>query len=595
MKKRILSLVLAVCLALSLAPAAFAANIVDSGTCGADADGSNIAWTLDADGNLTVTGAGLLQKKAFQNRKDIVTVKFVCTDDRDVMSINILDYAFAGCTNLRSIDFGSRDARNLHAHAFEDCTSLTDIHFGNDFGMINAYAFRGCTSLRQVTFPYTVFQVSKYAFADCTALTEVTFEPDPDGMRGLSTLGSHAFAGCTSLRAVNVPERLNRIDSYAFSGCSSLEWLPIEQFDVLEAHSFAGWTGLTNAVLSPSLQELPDGLFDGCTGLQRVTIQDRVTDIGTGVFSGCTALTDVYYTGAQTQWNRIRTPENENVLGSAALHCGAVAHTFDNNWVETLAPTCTDDGLTSRTCTDPGCGRTQTRIVPSLGHDWDDGVTRIEPDGPLAGVVVYTCGRCALTAIELLDPEIWAYEQFGDVDPTLWSYEGIQFCVMMGYMSGMDTHVFAPRGVTTRAQLVQILYNFVGGPEVSGETPFTDLTANWYKDAVLWAYQTGVTSGTSETTFAPDDPVTREQVAVLLYEFADKVLEVGGAETPADLSRFPDGDQVSSWAREAMADAVALGIINGTRVDDQVFLAPQGSATRDQIATMFEGFCASLA
>ena len=81
MKKRILSLVLAVCLALSLAPAAFAANIVDSGTCGADADGSNIAWTLDADGNLTVTGAGLLQKKAFQNRKDIVTVKFVCTDD----------------------------------------------------------------------------------------------------------------------------------------------------------------------------------------------------------------------------------------------------------------------------------------------------------------------------------------------------------------------------------------------------------------------------------------------------------------------------------------------------------------------------------
>ena len=149
--------------------------------------------------------------------------------------------------------------------------------------------------------------------------------------------------------------------------------------------------------------------------------------------------------------------------------------------------------------------------------------------------------------------------------------------------------------MTTRAQLVQILYNFVGGPAVSGETPFTDLTANWYKDAVLWAYQTGVSAGTSETTFAPDDPVTREQVAVLLHEFADKVLEIGGAETPADLSQFPDGDQVSSWAREAMADAVALGIINGTKVDDQVFLAPQGSATRDQIATMFEGFCASLA
>ena len=148
---------------------------------------------------------------------------------------------------------------------------------------------------------------------------------------------------------------------------------------------------------------------------------------------------------------------------------------------------------------------------------------------------------------------------------------------------------------TTRAQMVQILYNLAGDPEVSGTTPFTDLTDDWYQDAVLWGYQTGVVAGTSATTFSPNDPVTREQVAVLLYKFADKVLEVGGAETPADLSRFPDGDQVSSWAREAMADAVALGIINGTKVDDQVFLAPQGSATRDQIATMFEGFCASLA
>ena len=186
-------------------------------------------------------------------------------------------------------------------------------------------------------------------------------------------------------------------------------------------------------------------------------------------------------------------------------------------------------------------------------------------------------------------------ERFDDVDPNGWAYEDIQYCVDHELMRGVGNRKFAPKMVMTRAQMVQVLYNIAGEPAVTGETPFTDLTANWYQNAVLWAYQTGVTSGMSETTFAPDDPVTREQVAVLLYKFADKVLEVGGAETPADLSRFPDGDQVSSWAREAMADAVALGIINGTKVDDQVFLAPQGSATRDQIATMFEGFCASLA
>ena len=299
-------------------------------------------------------------------------------------------------------------------------------------------------------------------------------------------------------------------------------------------------------------------------------------------------------TGTQAQWDAVRIDTSYgDPFKNAAVHVDAEQHVF-GAWQTVEQPGCEQPGTISRTCTN-GCGLKQTAAVPALGHDWDEGVVTTKPDGVLCGILHVTCKRCGAESDELLMPEIWAYEQFGDVDPTLWSYEGIQFCVMMGYMSGMDTHVFAPRGVTTRAQLVQILYNFVGGPEVSGETPFTDLTANWYKDAVLWAYQTGVTSGTSETTFAPNDPVTREQVAVLLYEFADKVLEIGGAETPADLSQFPDGDQVSSWAREAMADAVALGIINGTKVENQVFLAPQGSVTRDQIATMFEGFCASLA
>ena len=102
-------------------------------------------------------------------------------------------------------------------------------------------------------------------------------------------------------------------------------------------------------------------------------------------------------------------------------------------------------------------------VLPAYGHIWNSGTLLTAPEGVRCGIVEHTCGRCNGTGYEVLEPEIWAYEQFGDVDPTLWSYEGIQFCVMMGYMSGMDTHVFAPRGVTARAQLVQILYNFVGG------------------------------------------------------------------------------------------------------------------------------------
>ena len=343
-------------------------------------------------------------------------------------------------------------------------------------------------------------------------------------------------------------------------------------------------------------QDAGEHAFAHCSGLRSVDLPVSLKHVSDMAFLSAgtmdAGIADINYAGSEQQWNAIAF--DDGVLGWMHKNFNTEQHTF-GAWVTDGTRSCEQGVTMARSCGNDGCVLVQTVELPAYGHIWDSGTLLAAPDGVRCGIVEHTCSRCNGTGYEVLDPEIWAYEQFGDVDPTLWSYEGIQFCVMMGYMSGMDTHVFAPRGVTTRAQLVQILYNFVGGPEVSGETPFTDLTANWYKDAVLWAYQTGVTSGTSETTFAPDDPVTREQVAVLLYEFADKVLEVGGAETPADLSRFPDGDQVSSWAREAMADAVALGIINGTRVDDQVFLAPQGSATRDQIATMFEGFCASLA
>ena len=101
--------------------------------------------------------------------------------------------------------------------------------------------------------------------------------------------------------------------------------------------------------------------------------------------------------------------------------------------------------------------------------------------------------------------------------------------------------------------------------------------------------------GASATTFEPEKPVTREQIAVMFMEFAAKVLDMHNIGEAADLSAFPDGGQVSDWARDAMADAVALGILNGAEIDGTVWLLPQGQATRAEVATLLEGFCASLA
>lgn len=586
MKKRLLSLVLAFCLALSLAPAAFAAG-------GSSGTFDGMTWVLDNAGNLTVSGNGYLPEKAFENRSDIVTATFVRADEKERFVIS--DNAFTGCTALTSVDFGD-GVDVIGTSAFRGCTALTELCRGGALELIYDYAFAGCTALQTLTLPETVLRIDAHAFEGCTALTDVTFAPVSGREPRLYDIYAYVFAGCTSLRTLTLPETVGFIGSYAFSGCDALKTLPFDQFSLLDDYAFANCSGVTNAVLSPSLQELPDGLFDGCTGLQRVTIQDRVTDIGTGVFSGCTALTDVYYTGAQAQWDQIRTPKGEDVLGSAVLHCNAAAHTFAGDWVETTPATCTDDGVLTRICTDPGCGRTQTRIVPSLGHDWDDGVTRIEPDGLLAGVVVYTCGRCALTAIELTAPEIWAYQHFTDLDPESWSYEGIQYCVATGLMSGVGGTTFLPGGVTTRAQLVQILYNLEGEPAVTGSTPFTDLTADWYQDAVTWAYQNHIVSGTSATTFAPDLVVTREQIAVVLVDFLMNVYGLERTWIPAALDVYPDGPDVSDWAQAGMSDALSLKLISGATNGESLVrhLNPRAGATRAEVATILENMCSGV-
>ena len=258
------------------------------------------------------------------------------------------------------------------------------------------------------------------------------------------------------------------------------------------------------------------------------------------------------------------------------------------------APTCTEKGYTTHTCS---CGDSYVdTYVDALGHAWDSGKVTKQPTATETGIKTFTCTRCYETKTETIPAtgSVDVTEMFTDVTKN-WAYPGIQYCVTHGIMGGMGDGTFAPTGTTTRAQIVQILYNLEGTPAVSGTTPFTDLTANWYKPAILWAYQNNVVAGTSPTTFNPEGPVTREQIAVILTQYMFHVLKMERTWTPADLSTFPDGAQVSGWAKEAMQDAVALGLINGTKAPDGlVYLDPQGSAARQQVATILMNFCQNV-
>ena len=182
-------------------------------------------------------------------------------------------------------------------------------------------------------------------------------------------------------------------------------------------------------------------------------------------------------------------------------------------------------------------------------------------------------------------------KKFTDVSATSWAKPGIDYVVTYGYMNGTGNGTtFSPSATMSRSMIVTVLYRIAGQPSHSGYNPFADITTGWYYDAVLWAYENGIVTGTSATTFAPDGAVTREQMATFLYRFA-KYMGYDVTRTN-DITTFPDADKVGSWAYDALAWANAEGLITGAKGNDGVTrLDPQGNATREQVATILMRFC----
>ena len=171
---------------------------------------------------------------------------------------------------------------------------------------------------------------------------------------------------------------------------------------------------------------------------------------------------------------------------------------------------------------------------------------------------------------------------FTDVEENGWYHTGVDFMVKNGFMNGVADDAFDVDGNLTRAQLVTILYRIAGEPESTATNPFADVAdGQWYTNAVIWAAENGIVKGVNTTTFAPNDQITREQIATILFRYA-KAEKVEGK-----LAGFPDAEKVSDYAADAMAWAVEQGLINGiSESDGKTFLAPQETATRAQIAVI---------
>lgn len=274
--------------------------------------------------------------------------------------------------------------------------------------------------------------------------------------------------------------------------------------------------------------------------------------------------------------------------------------------IAAVASTCTVKGHEAgQKCADCdaviGCAE-----LPLAPHSWDAGVVTVQPTYVSTGVRVYTCSVCKQTRSEVIEklsstntgtntgtPAVPSQrpdselprQRFDDVPQNIWFASGVQFAAEQGLFTGVSANEFAPYDPMTRAMLVTVLHR-LDGADASGTNSFTDvLNGKWYTNAIAWASANGIVEGLSGNRFAPNAPITREQLAAILFRYAKACGYDVSAR--AELTAYADAAQVSTWASDAMRWAVAAGLISG-RSGAQ--LAPKGEATRAEVAVILMNF-----
>lgn len=560
------------------------------------------------------------------------------------------DKCFNDCTKLLTVDYKG-EVTAIGERAFEGCKSLTKAPIPAAVTALGNSAFNGCIALTDVTLPAGVTAVPDACFQDCTALADMKLPGT------VTSVGHNAFTGCKALKDVRcygAPPTVQPGGAAEHSfepGIVTIHYNPDPVYGwTFDADgTWQGYKvsskgaclhtgyGTTENTVPPTCGA--DGRIDTiCSNCGEVIATKVIPATGAHTWDNGTVTTEPTETtpGVRTFTCAVCSQTKTEVIPATGAHtfvftknvapscteagydlytcrdCGAtekrnskpaLGHKWDSGTV-TTEPTETDPGTMTYTCT--VCGQTKTEVIPATGphtHVWDEGTVTVAPTETTPGVRTYTCTVCGQTRTEIIPATGSAVcpggaacpsFRFRDVPaPSNWAHEGIDYCVRHGLMSGFDATTFSPDTVSTRAQIVMILYNLSGDTTDYSKyyVPFTDVRpGTWYYNAVAWGYDKDIVAGMSTTTFAPDGLITREQMAVLLYGYTEKYAPayLGGA---ASLNGFPDAASVSNWAYAAMSWAVGNGLISGIASNGADYLAPSGGATRAQIAAIMMRYC----
>ena len=547
--------------------------------------------------------------------------------------------AFQNCSALTSITIPS-SVKYVKSYAFQDCKSLKTVTIQNGLTEIPDRMFYGCTSLTSIQIPSSVKTIQWGSFTNCTSLTNITIPATVTELIG-GAFSEGIFEGCTSLKSANINAKATGIAKRMFSGCTSLTNVTFASNSTIKtigSRAFENCKSLVSITLPDNAQEMEYNAFAGCKKLQTVNIGDFLETIGTeaflnctslttmkfpcgvktidgdnsessyssGAFAGCTNLRNLYFTKSiQTIKKSVFKDVNKSQLTFYGYSGTAAKYYAQENGIKYVECTpVTSIKITGSTQVLKGSKITLGKTVsPSNAYNknvrWtisDYNIATIDQNGVVTGkqagtVTVAATSRDGTVIKATYQVKVILTElPFTDVTVNNWYYSAVKDMYNKKYMSGTSTKTFSPESKVTRGMIVTMLHNMEKSPYVSDASKFSDVQnpKDYYYMAVKWAAKNKIVSGYSNGKFAPNDPITREQLAVILNQYCNYKGKYKAST--ANLSSFKDSSKISNYAKWGMNWAVGNKIINGSNGK----LNPQGTATRAEAAAMLSNYCKSI-
>ena len=489
MKKRFLSMLLAVLMVLTLLPVSAFAEGELSGKCG-----ENVTWKLEGD-TLTISGSGpMFDYNSYNGPWDSTRM--------DIKSIvvgegvtTIGNSAFEGCSKVTSVSLPKTLTR-IGGYAFDHCSSLKELSIPDGVTSIGGYAFSCCT-FESIKLPSGLKSLGVGAFAYCAHLKEISI---PNGVKSLEV---ETFQYCTSLENVELPNGMTSIGGSAFTGCKAITSIVIpDSVTSIGEYAFEYCLALESIKMSNSLTNINQYAFKSCRSLKEIHLPASLRTVHVTSFFDCGALESIYYGGSLRQWKE------------GVTFTGSVEYDDANDGLVNAVIYIDDESDPFKDVKkgDPfydeifwAYGNSIINGDGTGNYNPNDGITR-------AQIVMILWNATG-------NEEAYKPSGFADVKDGAWYAKAVAWAVENGITNGTDLG-FEPDRVCTRAEIVTFLHRVNNEPAPTAATSFTDLTQDWYKDAVAWAVENGITKGVGGNRFAPNDTCTRGQAAAFMYRLA---------------------------------------------------------------------------